>query len=267
MIVKNEFLKKLKDLGLNTYESKLWTALLSRGISTAGELSDIANVPRSRSYDVLESLEKKGFIVMKLGKPIKYVAVSPQEVLDRVQNKIREEATVQVRRLEDLKDSDILDELNTLHVQGVELVDPADLTGSLKGRGNLYNHIESLLKKAESSIYIMTSADGLLRKADFLEKQLKEVNKKGISVKIAIPYEAKVKNVISRLKDYAEIKDTNDIFGRFIAIDNKELTFMLLDDKLVHPNYDAGIWINSPFFVNTLVDLFDKNWDSMKKIQ
>ena len=64
MIVKKEFLNKLKDFGLNTYESKLWTALLSRGISTAGELSDIAGVPRSRSYDVLESLAKKGFILM-----------------------------------------------------------------------------------------------------------------------------------------------------------------------------------------------------------
>jgi len=84
MIVQKNFLNKLKDFGLNTYESKLWTALLSRGVSTAGELSDIANVPRSRSYDVLESLEKKGFIVMKLGKPIKYIAVPPAEVIERV---------------------------------------------------------------------------------------------------------------------------------------------------------------------------------------
>ncbi|RJQ17958.1 hypothetical protein C4573_00830, partial [Candidatus Woesearchaeota archaeon] len=57
MIVQQDFVKKLKDFGLNSYEVKIWTALLSRGVSTAGELSDIANVPRSRSYDVLESLE------------------------------------------------------------------------------------------------------------------------------------------------------------------------------------------------------------------
>ena len=59
MIVKEEFLSKLRRyFSLNLYEVKIWTALLSRGVSTAGELSDIANVPRSRSYDVLESLEK-----------------------------------------------------------------------------------------------------------------------------------------------------------------------------------------------------------------
>ena len=85
MIVKEDFLNNLRRFfSLNLYEVRIWTALLSRGVSTAGELSDIGNVPRSRAYDVLESLEKKGFIIMKLGKPIKYVAVEPLEVVERV---------------------------------------------------------------------------------------------------------------------------------------------------------------------------------------
>ncbi|MBS3103087.1 hypothetical protein J4458_06625 [Candidatus Woesearchaeota archaeon] len=56
-MLESKSLIKLRELGLNTYESKIWTALLSRGVSTAGELSDIANVPRSRSYDVLDARE------------------------------------------------------------------------------------------------------------------------------------------------------------------------------------------------------------------
>ena len=92
MIVQKDFLNRLKDFGLNSYESKLWIALLSRGVSTAGELSDISNVPRSRAYDVLESLEKKGFIIVKVGKPIKYLAVTPTEVVERVKKKVVEDA-------------------------------------------------------------------------------------------------------------------------------------------------------------------------------
>src|SRR5512137_2145167 len=104
MIVKDEFLSKLrKSFGLNLYEVKIWAALLSRGVSTAGELSDIANVPRSRSYDILESLEKKGFVIMKLGKPIKYIAVPPQEVVERVKKNMKREADDTQKRLEDLK--------------------------------------------------------------------------------------------------------------------------------------------------------------------
>ncbi len=40
MIVKADFLNKLRHLfSLNLYEVKIWTALLSRGVSTAGELA------------------------------------------------------------------------------------------------------------------------------------------------------------------------------------------------------------------------------------
>src|SRR5512136_2728450 len=98
MIVKDEFLNKLRRyFCLNLYEVKIWAALLSRGVSTAGELSDISNVPRSRSYDVLESLEKKGFVVHKLGKPIKYIAVPPAEVVERVKKNMKEEAVEKVK--------------------------------------------------------------------------------------------------------------------------------------------------------------------------
>jgi HTH-type transcriptional regulator, sugar sensing transcriptional regulator len=167
MIVKEEFLSKLRRyFALNLYEVKVWTALLSRGVSTAGELSDIANVPRSRSYDVLESLEKKGFVVMKLGKPIKYIAVPPQEVVERVKKNMKEEADERIDRLEKLKATDVIGELNTLHSQGIELIEPSDLSGSLRGRHNLYNHLELTIRGAEESVTLMTTAQGLIRKAE-----------------------------------------------------------------------------------------------------
>ena len=134
MIVKKDFLMKLKDFGLNSYESKLWTALLSRGISTAGELSDIANVPRSRSYDVLESLEKKGFIIMKVGKPIKYIAVQPEEVIERIKKKIEEDTSLKKKLLENIKSTGVLNELNLLFKNGIKMVEPNEFSGSLRGR-------------------------------------------------------------------------------------------------------------------------------------
>jgi len=149
MIVKEEFLSKLRlYFSLNLYEVKIWTALLSRGVSTAGELSDIANVPRSRSYDVLESLEKKGFVVMKFGKPIKYLAVPPEEVVERAKKNMRVDAETKVKRLEELKKTEVLGELKTLFTQGVELVEPSDLSGSLRGRHNLYNHLDFTIRGA-----------------------------------------------------------------------------------------------------------------------
>ena len=54
MILKSELIKKIKGyFDLNIYETKVWLALLQKGISSAGEIAEISGVPRSRTYDVL----------------------------------------------------------------------------------------------------------------------------------------------------------------------------------------------------------------------
>jgi sugar-specific transcriptional regulator TrmB len=265
MIVKDEFLSKLRRyFSLNLYEVKIWTALLSRGVSTAGELSDIANVPRSRSYDVLESLEKKGFVVMKLGKPIKYIAVPPQEVVERVKKNMREDAEEKVHRLENLKKTEVLGELNTLHSQGVELVEPSDLSGSLRGRHNLYNHLELTIRNAEKSVTIMTTSQGFLRKVEGLRPVFEKIKKKGVKIRIAAPITKESKKYIKELTGVAEVRHTNDIKSRFCVVDGKEVVFMVLDDKEVHPTYDVGIWVNTPFFASALDNLFSLAWKDMR---
>jgi sugar-specific transcriptional regulator TrmB len=267
MIVQKEFLNKLKDFGLNTYESKLWTALLSRGISTAGELSDIANVPRSRSYDVLESLEKKGFIIMKLGKPIKYVAVPPQEVLERVKKKIAEDSENQTKILENLKGSEVLSELSLLHSQGVELVEPTDLSGALKGRSNLYNHLETMIKSAETTVDLMTTAEGLVRKAESLKGIIQKAKERKIKIRIAAPLTKETEKIFKELKGHAEMRALDNVKARFCIVDGKQIMFMLLDDSEVHPTYDSGIWVNTPFFASALKQMFETEWERMKPLE
>ncbi|MEM4755899.1 MAG: helix-turn-helix domain-containing protein, partial [Candidatus Woesearchaeota archaeon] len=207
MIVKEDFLNKLRRyFGLNLYEVKIWTALLSRGLSTAGELANIANVPRSRSYDILESLEKKGFVIMKLGKPIKYIAVPPNEVVDRVKKNMKKEAEERVSRLEELKNTDVLTELNTLHTQGVELVEPTDLSGSLRGRHNLYNHLEMTIKGAEETVTIMTTSQGLIRKIEGLKPVFEQIKKRGVKIRIAAPLTKETRDAVKDLANVAEVR-------------------------------------------------------------
>ncbi len=264
MIVKEEFLSKLRRyFSLNLYEVKIWTALLSRGVSTAGELSDIANVPRSRSYDVLESLEKKGFAVTKLGKPIKYIAVPPEEVLERVKKNMHEEASGKIKRLEELKGTEVLEELSSLHSQGIELVEPSDLSGSLKGRHNLYNHLELTIRNAEKSVSIMTTTQGLLRKIEGLKPTFEKIKKRGVKIRIAAPLTKECSGAIKDLGDVAEIKHTTSK-ARFTIVDQAEVIFMVMDDADVHPTYDVGVWINTPFFSNALESLYDIAWKSLK---
>jgi len=262
MIVSEDLLKKLRStFNLNIYEVKVWTALLSKGTATAGELSDMGNVPRSRSYDVLESLEKKGFIIMKLGRPIKYLAVSPTEIVKRVKKGLQDKAEIQIRLIDEIQKTDVFSELSLLFKQGITHVDPSTIAGSFKGRNNVYDHILNLMTNSEKEVVISTTADGLIRKLEYMKSTFRKLKQHKISVKIAVPLKTdKVKEAAKELSEFAEIKDVN-VNARFVIVDNKELVFMVSDDKNMHESSDIGIWVNTPFFATALRNLFDYVWD------
>ncbi|MEI6058194.1 MAG: helix-turn-helix domain-containing protein [archaeon] len=268
MIVKEEFLSRLRKIfDLNLYEVKVWTALLSRGTSTAGELSSISDVPRSRTYDILESLEKKGFIIMKLGKPIKFIALKPEEVIERVKKNLVVEAKDKSKRLEQLKGDDVLGELTTLFSDGIKFIEHTDLSGSLKGRQNIYNHLDMLVREAQTSITLVTTAEGLNRKLEILLPSMEKAKKRGVTIRIAAPINANNKKVAKEFSKVAEVKALEGMKARFMIIDGEQLMFMLLDDETIHPTYDLGVWINTEFFAKALESLFDIAWKNMKKVQ
>ena len=268
MIVKDEFLSRLRQIfALNLYEVKIWTALLSRGVSTAGELSDIGDVPRSRAYDVLESLEKKGFVTAKLGKPIKYLAVEPEEVVERVKKLMVRNADEKVKVLSDLKGTDVLDELNLLHKQGIQFVEPTDLSGALRGRPNLYTHLETMIKSAEKSVVIVTTGKGLVRKVEALKPELDRLKKKEVEIRIAATMDKDALKAAKEVSKLAEVRTMDELNARFTIVDGKDLMFMVMDDENVHPTYDVGVWVKTPYFGEALQGMFDVVWNDLKPLE
>ena len=269
MIIKDEFLSQLRKIfDLNLYEAKVWTALLSRGVSTAGELSNISDVPRSRTYDILESLEKKGFIVMKLGKPIKFIALKPEEVVERVKRNLMVNANERSKRLEELKKDSVLSELTSLFDNGIKFVEPSDMSGSLRGRQNMYNHLDMMVRAAEKNIIIATTEDGLSRKMETLMPTFEKAKKRGVSIKIAAPITEKNIKIAKDLMRVAEVKDTKgaNLNGRFAIVDSNQLMLMLIDDKHVHPNYDVAVWLTTDYFAQSMEQMFNLAWDGFGEV-
>jgi HTH-type transcriptional regulator, sugar sensing transcriptional regulator len=245
MVVSTEVMDSLKSIGLNLYERKIYVALLAKGIGTAGEVSGIAKVPRSRSYDILESLAEKGFVVMQPSKPIRYIALDPSDALDRVQANSEVKHTESVKRLENMKKSPILSDLQKVFKNGFALVQPFEMTGTIKGRHSINQHVKSLLKQAKNSVTFVTTEKGL----DDLEAShfntLKKMSKKGIKIKVFAP----LKDKKSKLKEVADLNHVESSKGRMVTIDNDHVVLSLTSDKDVHPTQDVAFWANSPHVV------------------
>jgi hypothetical protein len=123
------------------------------------------------------------------------------------------------------------------------------------------------MKEAKNNIILMTTIEGLERKHKSFKKVFKKLNDKGVKIKIAAPINPNSQKIAEELSKIAELRNINHIQARFCVIDNKDFWFMALDDKDVHPTYDLGIWIKTPFFASAMTKMFDSVWKDLKPIK
>lgn len=258
MLIKPELIKKIKgSFDLNIYETKVWLALLSKGMSSAGEISEISSVPRSRTYDVLESLEKRGFAIEKLGKPVKYLAVKPNVVIEKLKNNTLKYAEERMETLSKLKDTTEFEELKELHKSGIEPIKNNELSTSIKGRSNLYTQMRDVMESAEDSVYLATSAHELTLKMKMFADIFKKLKKRKVDTRVIIPGSQEDADKLSK-KLGVEIR-SKKITARFAIVDKKELIFTIKPTS-VHEDFDYGVWINSSFFTSSMGYMFELAW-------
>ena len=90
MSVSDQTRKSLEKVGLTGYEIKTFTSLLKTGELTASNLSQQSGVPYSKIYEVLSSLEEKGWIGSDESRPTKYFPKSPNSALQTTKQKADE---------------------------------------------------------------------------------------------------------------------------------------------------------------------------------
>lgn len=270
MIVSTKVMDALKTIGLNLYERKLWTALLAKGTAAAGELSQMSNVPRSRTYDTLESLAEKGFVMVQSGKPVKFVAIKPDEALEMVKKKIEADTEEMKKRLDDLKKSSMTRELSDLFGKGLKTIVPEELTGTIKGRTQMSHQMSSMIRGASKSIHIVTSPDGLRELSTNHFDNLKKAKSRGVDVRIASMVNDNCRDAAKSLGSVASVKsfDANaPVKGNFVVIDGSELMFSLTEQGKVHDTQHVAVWSRSEHAASDVMGpLFKMIWDDSKSV-
>jgi len=253
MIIKQELVKRIKDyFNLNIYETKVWLALLSKGIVSAGETAELSGVPRSRTYDVLEGLAKRGFAIVKIGKPVKYIAIEPKVVIEKMKSQTLSEAQEKITRLSTLKGTPEYTELEQMHKSGFLPIKPEDLSGHIKGRSNILSKLKELFDVTKSEMSICTSVSDFEDKSRILMPALEKLNKNNVKVKIALSGEEdRIKKLNSKYDLKAKVTDNP---GRFFLSDKKEALFMI---NAENADEEVGVWLNSPQFASSFTNMFD----------
>jgi len=252
MRIENNIQTLLKRIGLNQYESAVYGALLSEGVSTVGGVAENSKVPRSRVYDVLRSLEKKGFTISQLGRPIKYSAIKPEMIVDKLKKGAENEYQKQIGQIENLSD-DLVKELGKLVEDRGEEKSHEGIS-IIKGKENIHTHIKSMIRDADHTILKITDENGIDRLHKHHRAHLAEAKKRGVSTRILTSHQNQ--SITSDFKKLASTRHTKKITGRFLVKDGNE--------SLLLTAPDTGIWVKGEYLANSLGQLFDHAWKSGK---
>jgi sugar-specific transcriptional regulator TrmB len=262
----------LKTIGLNLYERKLWVALLSKGNATAGELADLSNVPRSRCYDVLESLADKGFVIIQPSKPMRYVAIKPKEALERAKRRLYQRTEEMIKRIENIQSSEIIRELENIYNEGIRIMKPEDFSGALRGRESFYEHLEELLSKAKRSVSLLTTEQGLIDIYQRYNRLLQRAAKNGVTIRILAPITERTADIVKEFSKYAKIKDVSGLekkqpISRACSIDGKHFLISLTNDEKTKPSEDIGFWATSEHAASEFFEpVFELLWKHGKNV-
>ncbi|MEW5954909.1 MAG: helix-turn-helix domain-containing protein [Candidatus Micrarchaeota archaeon] len=238
-----ELLNSLRRLGLNQYEARAYYALHATNTSTAGELSEKAELPRPRVYDVLSSLQDKGFVVLQPGRPVRYAALPITEAVQTLCKQRRETAAQEITAIER-----IATDLGA-KMKGARMADKFkadENVWTLKGRDAIYSKLGSMIAAAQKHVILSSTAQGLARKMKAHGSELAAAKGRGVDVRVvspaAAPEVAKIASVHKR-----------ELPTRLVVADDQALVF--LTDERVHPEEEVGIWVNSPHLASTFKQL------------
>ncbi|MEM5881369.1 MAG: helix-turn-helix domain-containing protein [Candidatus Aenigmatarchaeota archaeon] len=250
--MKKDLMDILRGFGLNLYERKIWLSLLSVGIASAGTLSSLSGVPRSRSYDILESLARKGLVLIQPGRPVKFIAVEPEEGLERLKKTILDRANEMVEKIESFKNSEYMKQLKDIYKNATKRVEVEELTGTLQGRGNIISHVIKMIKDAKKSLTLIATED-YLEDLNSLSSYLLDAKRRGVDVKIAAIVSERAREKLSALGNTANIIALTDynFKGSCFMIDDKEV-LLPITDRNIDESQQLAIWTKSDYAIEKL---------------
>ncbi len=237
----NEVIESLKELGFNSYEAKVYVALLKKYPATGYEVAQLADIPQSRAYDTLKALENEKIVTSSGEKPQTFTPVKPKELTKRFRRKVEANLEFLEKKLPDVK------------------VDYNEPIHSVSGENQIRNKIIEIIKSAKQEIYLeIWSYD-----FKYLEQYLFDAYNRGLEIKI-VGYDnfqctfgtifkhrngREIERTLGGRKIFLLVDDNEGLFGsseeKVTWTKNSDI-IMLIKEFIVHDMYLLDIEYNFP---------------------
>jgi sugar-specific transcriptional regulator TrmB len=171
----------LVQIGLNSYEAKAYLGLLKRRSFTAPELWKITKIPRSRVYDILSSLNEKGFVSILPGKPRRFCALDPSIALENLRKSLETEIVAKKEHLDSIT-HELQNLLLPIYKKGQKVRNPIEYIEILNDPGQIGKRFKELQLSCQKEMMAFVKPPYVVSQKENLPTE-KRVLKKNISVR------------------------------------------------------------------------------------
>ena len=226
-------IEQLKALGLSTYAARTFVALVSLGEGTAQDVSELADVPRTRVYDAADELRDHGLVDVKQSSPKEFWALSTETTGRHFEQEYE-------HRVSTLTDA--LDKLDTANrstqQRGVWTV---------TGRKTVTERVVEFISAADDEVVYMTTEELL---TDEIAEVLSRVSDRGVSIRLAEMSDSardRLERKVPDAQPFESLWDWSDTpAGRLLMVDQERtLVSVLVDadgDHPPEPRDETAIW-------------------------
>lgn len=237
--------EKLKKFGFNSYESKVYIALLKKYPATGYEISQLANIPQSRAYDALKALEAENIVLSGKEKPQKYTPISPKELTQRLKRDTNSAIDYLEKKLPNVKEN-YNEPIHTI----------CEYENALK-------KIKEIINNAKDSLFFELWSEDYKQ----LEPEIAKAYERGLDIKI-VGYND-LDSIYANVYYHDHAKELERSFGSriiYMLADNSETLFGKIQKQVVWSKNDEIALLVKEFIVHDmyLIDVY-KNFPEQLK--
>ena len=215
MSISDKTKKSLEKVGLTSYEIRAYTALLKVGESNASEVTQNSGVPYSKIYEILGTLEDKGWIGSDDARPTKYFAKAPSNALETSKQN---------------SDTIFTENKNVILSELIPIYEKSGTSEKpdiwfISGAMNIVSKILEMVEHCREEVLIAVPQAGEMIVKQALPK-LRQLHDKGI--KITILTSDKIdKESLKAISRIAKIKIKSGLFGGGIISDKRYVVILM----------------------------------------
>lgn len=259
--------QSLLALGLNTYETAAYLALLGRPELGSAEIATRANIPRQRIYDILSSLVAKGLCIARDTSPKTFSAVDPKISLDLLATERAASLDRQKQEAESLAVR-LVKELAPIFASGRGQNDPLAYVEVLSGATRIAHRALALAEAAKKSVNSCIRKPMILSKEQnwaFLQAPL---GKKRIKYRALCDREAiedqELRDWINTFADWGvEVRVALELPLKMQAFDDEVVLVSMQDPTAGQPSFTA-VAVHNRGFVAMMNLAFEYLWTNAR---